>query len=280
MQTLSQIRAMLNERGLAPQKRFGQNFLHDANQIRRLVDASGVGPGDVVLEVGPGTGALTVALLDAGAEVIACEIDRGLGDLIEETLADRVTLVRGDCLEKGRRVSPAVFAAIGDRPFTLVANLPYQAASPLMSSLLIDAPACRGQHVTIQSEVADRLVAGPGSKTYGPLGIIVQSLATVRRIATIPASCFWPAPKVTSAAVSITPRADHGIDDQWAFARFVVELFMARRKQLGTTLGRDTAWPDGITADLRPDAVGVDAMVDLWRVCRASGGDPGEAPGA
>ena len=133
MQTLSEIRALLDSRGLRPRKRFGQNFLHDKNQLRRLVDASGVGEGDVVLEVGPGTGTLTEALLERGARVIASEIDEDLAGISEERLGDRVTLVRGDCLGGRRTLAPAIVAAIDGRSFTLVANLPYQAASPLMT---------------------------------------------------------------------------------------------------------------------------------------------------
>lgn len=270
MQSLSTIRALLDARGLAPRKRLGQNFLHDANQVRRLVAASGVGAGDRVLEVGPGTGALTEALLDAGADIVAVELDPGLADLLEERLGDRIVLVRGDVLARGRHLAPAVIAALGAAPFRLVANLPYQAASPLMAALLIDGRACLGQYVTIQREVADRLVAGPGTKAYGPLGIIVQALAEVRRIAIVPASCFWPEPQVTSAMVAIEPRDAPPVDqdDAPAFARFVTGLFAARRKQLGTTLGRDLAWPAGVVPTMRPEAVGVEGLVALFRAGR------------
>jgi 16S rRNA (adenine1518-N6/adenine1519-N6)-dimethyltransferase len=265
VQSISEIRALLDERGLRPQRRFGQNFLHDQNQIRKLVEASGVGAGDLVLEVGPGTGTLTEALLDAGAEVIACEIDTGLADLVHDRLGSRITLVRGDCLERQRRIAPAILDPLGDRPFTLVANLPYQVASPLMAALLLDVPTCRGQFVTIQLEVAERLLAPPGAGAYGPLGIIVQALGTVRRLATVGPACFWPQPKVTSAMVEVRPRPDHGLDDPHAFARFITGLFGRRRKQLGTIFGRDREWPAGVTADLRPERLTVDQLVALWR---------------
>jgi len=265
MQSLSEIRALLAERGLRPRKRFGQNFLHDKNLLRKLVEAVAVAPGDLVLEVGPGTGTLTEALLEAGAEVVVSEIDEDLADLIEDRLADRVTLIRGDCLPRQRKLAEAIVAALGDRPFRLVANLPYQIASPLMVALLQDMPGCLGQYVTIQNEVADRLLAPPGGKTYGPLGIIVQAFANVSRLAKLPASCFWPAPQVTSAMVSIVPRVDHGIEDPHAFARFVTGLFGKRRKQLGTTFGRDRVWPEGVTADQRPETLTIDQVVSLWR---------------
>jgi 16S rRNA (adenine1518-N6/adenine1519-N6)-dimethyltransferase len=270
VQSLTEIRALLDARGLRPRRRFGQNFLHDKNQLSRLVEAAGVGPGDLVLEVGPGTGTLTEALLDCGAEVVACEIDRDLADIIEERLGSRLTLVRGDCLGRGRSVNTEVAAAL-TRPFRLVANLPYQVASPLMCALLIDRDDCLAQHITIQKEVADRLLAEPGTKQYGPLGIIVGALAGARRIGVVPATCFWPKPKVTSAMVSILPRSHPEIDDPAAFARFVTDVFTKRRKQLGAIFGRDRQWPEGVTEDLRPEALAVEQVVALWNDHRTGG---------
>ena len=114
-------------------------------------------------------------------------------------------------IDISRPLHPQIPVWPGDRPFKLVANLPYQVASPLMAALLLDHPHCTGQFVTIQKEVADRLLAGPGSKAYGPLGIIIQALGEVRKIAAVKPASFWPQPKVTSAMVSITPKLDHGI---------------------------------------------------------------------
>lgn len=263
MQTLSVIRSLLDERGLRPRKRFGQNFLHDKNQLRKLIDAADLVPGSLVLEVGPGTGTLTEALLEAGAIVIACELDRDLADLVDERLGERITLIRGDCLDRGRVINPAIVEAIATRPFKLVANLPYQVASPLMSSLLIDHANCQGQYVTIQKEVADRLLSPPGTKAYGPLGIIVSALAKVERIATLAPTCFWPSPKVTSAMAAITPRDDHGVTDPASFARFVTQLFTKRRKQLGSILGRDAPLPEGVTSDQRPESLTISQLIDL-----------------
>ncbi len=255
MQTISEIRAILAERALRPKHRLGQNFLHDQNQLRRLVGAAALSSGDLVVEVGPGTGTLTETLLDAGCEVIACELDPDMASIIEDRLGDRLTLVRGDCLGKGRTLSPDIVRALAGRPFTLVANLPYQAASPLMSSLLIEPHGCRGQYVTIQKEVADRLLAEPGTKAYGPLTIIVRALGDVERIANVPASCFWPAPQVVSAMVAITPRETRLTDRPAAFARFVTSVFTKRRKQLGAIFGRAHAWPAGVEATMRPEAL-------------------------
>ncbi len=268
MQTISEIRALLAERGLRPKSRFGQNFLHDKNQLAKLVAAAGVTPGDVVLEIGPGTGTLTETLLDAGAEVVACEIDEDLSRIIEDRFGPRVTLVRGDCLARQRRLADAVVAALAGRPFRLVANLPYNVASPLMATLLLGHPACTGQFVTIQREVADRLTGAVGTKAYGPLGIIVQTLATVRRIATVKPASFWPAPKVTSAMVAIVPRAEVGLDDPADFARFVHELFGTRRKQLGTIFGRERDWPRGVTPDMRPERLELPMIRALYASVR------------
>ncbi len=273
MQTISQIRTLLAERGLRPKHRLGQNFLHDQNQLRKLIDAAGISAGDLVLEVGPGTGTLTEALLEAEAEVIACEIDVELAGLISDRLGDRITLVHADCLARGRMLNPEIVEKIDGRSFKLVANLPYQVASPLIATLLINHRECAGQFVTIQKEVAERLLAAPGNKEYGPLGIIVQALAEVKRIGNIPPTCFWPQPKVTSAMVSIGPRMgprmgpreDHGLEDPGAFARFITDLFSKRRKQLGTVFGRDREWPDGVTAEMRPEALTIEQLVGLWR---------------
>lgn len=270
MQTLSEIRALLDSRGLRPKHRLGQNFLHDKNQLTRLVDAANLTPGEVVLEVGPGTGTLTEALVDRGAEVIACELDPDMAAIVRERLGDRITLLENDCLEGGRHLHPAVLDALADRPFALVANLPYHAASPLMATLALDHPECRGQFVTIQREVADRLLASPGSKAYGPLTIIIRALAEVAKIALLKPSCFWPAPQVDSAMISIIPsrRSTIPLDQRAPFARFVTQTFTKRRKQLGTIFGRDhdpAVWPAGVTPEQRPETLSIDQMIALWR---------------
>lgn len=264
MQTLSEIRELLNERGLKPLRRFGQNFLHDHNQLRKLVDAADISPGDLVLEVGPGTGTLTEALLEREARVIAAEIDEGLADLVRDRFGDRIQLIRGDCLASGRQLAPAIQEAIADSSWTLVANLPYQAASPLMIELLLNHPRCKGQHVTIQREVADRLVASPGDRQRGPLGILATTFGEVERIGDIPGSCFWPAPKVTSSMVSIRPRSDRPELDGNAFARFISMLFAQRRKQLGRIFGRDTELPHGIDPTWRAEVLSDRQLIELF----------------
>lgn len=256
MQSLNEIRELLAARGIRPKHRLGQNFLHDHNQLRRIVDAGAVAPGDLVLEVGPGTGTLTETLVEAGAEVICCELDEDMAAIVESRLGDRITLVRGDCLDRRRHLAPDLLDAIGDRRFKLVANLPYQAATPLMMDLLVRRPACIGQVALIQKEVADRLAAGPGGREYGPISVLTSTLGSIDRVCTVPPGCFWPAPKVTSAVVRITPAPDHGLDDPEGFGDFVGELFRTRRKQLGSTLARmELTPPSDLDPTLRPESL-------------------------
>lgn len=265
MQSLTEIRGLLAARGVRPKHRLGQNFLHDHNQLRRIVDAGGIDPGDLVLEVGPGTGTLTEALVEAGAEVVCVELDEDMAAIVESRLGDRITLLRGDCLDRTRHLSPAILETLADRPFRLVANLPYQAATPLMMDLLIRRPHCLGQVALIQKEVADRLAAGPGGREYGPISVLTAALGSIDRVCTVPPGCFWPAPKVTSAVVRILPRPDHGILDGEAFGDFVGELFRTRRKQLGATLSRmGVTPPPELDLTARPESLSPEALLGLF----------------
>ncbi len=271
MQTLTEIRELLETYSLSPRKSLGQNFLVDHNLIKTLVDHSGVGTGDLVLEVGPGTGTLTDELLDRGCEVIACEIDRGLAELNRRRLAGRAgfTLVECDCLHSKHEISPAILSAVGSRPFTLVANLPYGAATPLILELLISHPQCASMHVTIQREVAQRLVAAPRSKQYGTISVVAGALANTRTIAKLPPECFWPRPDVTSMMISITRRSDPLTDCPRVLSDLCTRLFGQRRKQLGTILGRSTAWPDGIAPEMRVEQLDPRQIVALMEAIDA-----------
>ena len=254
VQTLTEIKQLLADRGLAPRHALGQNFLTDHNLIRKLVDAAAVTPNELVLEVGPGTGTLTEELLDRGCRVVAAELDRGLAQLNRDRLGARpaFTLVEGDCLHAGA-LHPALASALGTDPFVLVANLPYGAATPLMLDLLTRHPRCRGMFVTIQREVADRLAAGPESgKAYGAVSVAARCLADIERVGTLPPECFWPRPDVTSAMLALRRRPEPlvGDLDRWpAIARRVAELFQSRRKQLGGTIRRLGASPDAVLAE-------------------------------
>ncbi|MBL4590530.1 MAG: methyltransferase domain-containing protein, partial [Phycisphaerales bacterium] len=196
MQTLTDIKGLLDLAGHGPKKALGQNFLFDHNLINKLINASGVAKGDLVLEVGPGTGALTVALLDRGVRVVAIELDSGLVTVLRETLSakypNQFTLIEGDCLATKRAVNVDVIRVLGDEEFKLVANLPYQAATPLMITLMTKHPRCTGAFTTIQREVAQRFGADCGSKIYGTVGVVAQCLGKIEHIATLQPSCFWP----------------------------------------------------------------------------------------
>jgi 16S rRNA (adenine1518-N6/adenine1519-N6)-dimethyltransferase len=267
MQSLSEIKAILSERGLRPRHRFGQNFLIEPMHLRRLVEAAAIAAGDAILEVGPGTGTLTEELLASGARIVASEIDRDLASLLRERFGDAIQLVEGDVLSAKRSIAAEVTGSMGGREFKLVSNLPYQIASPLLAILAGD-PLCLGCFVTVQREVADRLGAGPGKSDYGPLSVVVQSRFEVTRIVDLPPGCFWPPPKVTSAMVSMTPRSRPAVPLERfdAFGRFVQSIFGKRRKQLGSIVGRTTPLPDGIDPTSRPESLSIDDWVRLWNV--------------
>jgi len=272
-QTLTEIKGLLASHGLRPKKRYGQNFLHDGNQMAKIIAAADVQPGEIVLEVGAGTGALSVRLLEAGAQLIAVEIDADLQPILEQVLApfdERVELVIGDVLAGKHKLGEPVTSLLdqrlqiaGARRFKCIANLPYDVASPLLVNLVTHQPAMRQAVVMVQREVADRLTAAPGGKDYGPLGVMIQAMCTVRVVGTVSPGCFWPVPAVESAIMQLARRPQPLCDDPDALARLVHQLFSKRRKQLGRILGRSTPLPEGIDADSRPEQLTVEQLVAL-----------------
>ncbi len=271
-QTLDEIRGLLDAYGLSPRKSLGQNFLIDKNLVGKLVDESGVSAGDLVLEVGPGTGTLTGMLLDRGCGVVACELDDGLARLMEDRYGSRegFTLIRGDCLRSKRMLSDGVVRALAGRPFRLVSNLPYQAATPLLMVLLADHPGCVSMSVTIQKEVADRLCAAPGSKAYGSISVLAGCTARVTRIRDLPRECFWPRPKVTSTMVRLDRLEEPLTADAARLAAFCRVVFAGRRKQLGgllRSLGISPAcWPENIDPAARIEALSP-AQIETLAAC-------------
>lgn len=258
---------MLDAYGLSPLHRLGQNFLHDHNMLAKLVDASEVQAGDLVVEIGPGTGALTEVLLERGCKVIACELDKGLTQILNDRFSDTIRLIHGDCLIK-KKLNKEIVAAVGGQQWRLVANLPYQIASPLIVDILSNHTRCHGQYVTIQYEVAKRLMAKVDSSEWGVLSILVQRLADVSLITKVPNTCFWPQPKITSACVSITPKAGVSQSKDEAFATFVTMLFTSRRKQLGTILGRNIEWPVGVSEEMRPSTLTIPQLEALYEISK------------
>lgn len=280
MQTLSYIRDLLDRAGHGPKKSLGQNFLIDHNLIGKLLDAADLKPGETVLEVGPGTGTLTEGLLARGVLVVACELDSGLARVLRDTLGeahpDRFTLVEGDCLANKRTMNAEVTALLGDRPFKLVANLPYHAATPLMMTLMTRHPACSGMFVTIQSEVVDRLAGSPGTKAYGSISVVAQHLGRVERIAKLPPACFWPRPEVTSAMMAWRRDPSVPADPAWwvRLADVTQTLFQSRRKQLAKPARQiadaDIDWPEGVDPTARIEDLSVGQMVALAAAIDAS----------
>jgi 16S rRNA (adenine1518-N6/adenine1519-N6)-dimethyltransferase len=266
MQTLTDIKSFLAAHGLRPKYRFGQNFLHDANKIRQIVEAAAISPGERVLEVGAGTGALSQALLEAGANLVAVEVDRDLEPILRrelEPFAGRVTLVMADVLASKNRINPEVLAPLGDDPFKLVANLPYNVASPLIANMAVDHLNMMLAVVMVQREVGQRLVAQPGGRDYGPLGIVVQAMCRVETVTTLPPACFWPRPKVDSVVLKITRRDQPLTRQPEKLATLVQKLFQKRRKQIGTILGRSQSLPADIAPHQRPQELAVEQLVAL-----------------
>lgn len=278
MQTLSQIKSYLTEEGIHPKHRFGQNFLHDQNQLRKLVQSADVKENDLILEIGPGTGTLTEALLESSAIVFACEIDREMVAILNSHLLpqygnENLRIIEADCLASKRSLNHEIIEVL-DRPFKLVANLPYQITSPLIATLLTnywndnDSIHCDGIFVTVQREAADRLLANARTKDYGPLAILVSLLTKSERIGNLPPTCFWPEPKVRSSMLALRPK-DDGKETQIlpeirAFSDFLEQCFQTRRKQLGSILRGFHNWPEEISATMRPEEVSAPAWVEMY----------------
>ena len=248
------IRELAQQLDLRPTKTLGQNFLHDANTIRRIVRTADLTPEDVVLEVGPGLGSLTLGLLGACAHVTAVEIDPRLADQLPATvaarlpdLADRLTVVTADALR--------VRELPGPPPTALVANLPYNIAVPVLLHLLGLLPSLRTALVLVQAEVADRLAAAPGSPAYGVPSVKAAWYADVRRAGNVPRPVFWPVPYVDSGLVQHTRRAAPSGDRAATFAA-VDAAFATRRKGLRAALARWAGSP--VAAETRLRAAGID----------------------
>lgn len=218
--------------GLEPHRTLGQNFVVDQNTIRKIVRSAGVESGDAVVEIGPGLGSLTLGLLEAGAEVTAVEIDRRLIEPLTEITGGRARILAADAMEVDWST------VVGDRPHTLVANLPYNVATPVVLRLLDEAPHVTRMLVMVQREVGERLAAGPGSKAYGIPSVKVGYWATARLVGTVGAEVFHPQPRVTSALVEIVRREHpvHAVDPVVLFD-LVRAGFGQRRKTLRRALG-------------------------------------------
>jgi 16S rRNA (adenine1518-N6/adenine1519-N6)-dimethyltransferase len=266
-----EVRALAAELGLRPTKTLGQNFVFDPNTVRRIVRASGVGADEVVLEVGPGLGSLTLALLEAAPRVIAVEVDPLLAGRLPATVAerapgrhDRLTVVAADAL----RVTE-----LPVDPTALVANLPYNVSVPVLLHLLARFPSLRTALVMVQLEVADRLAADPGSRVYGVPSAKARWFGDVRRVGLVGRSVFWPVPNVDSGLVEVVRTAPPRDDvDRAAVFAVIDAAFAQRRKMLRSALAGWAGSPAraeaicaaaGVAATARGEALDIAAFADL-----------------
>ena len=239
------VRALADRLNLRPTKSRGQNFVVDANTVRRIVRAAGLRPDDVVIEVGPGLGSLTLALLDAVQRVVAIEIDPLLGGQLAATVADRRPDLAGR-LEVVVADALQVSALPGPAPTALVANLPYNVSVPVLLHLLERVPTLRTALVMVQAEVAERLAAPPGSRTYGVPSVKAAWFADVRQAGNVARSVFWPVPGVDSGLVHLERRdPPASTAGRVAVFRCVDAAFAQRRKTLRAALA---GWAGGAQA--------------------------------
>ncbi|MCW2758665.1 MAG: rsmA [Nocardioidaceae bacterium] len=254
----AEVRRLAAELDLRPTKQRGQNFVIDPNTVRRIVRDSGIGADDVVLEVGPGLGSLTLALLAVARRVVAVEIDAPLAGLLPSTIADRAP----DQVERFEVVladAMRVSAIPGPPPTALVANLPYNVSVPVLLHLMALLPSLEKGLVMVQAEVADRLAAPPGSKVYGVPSVKAAWFAEVRRAGSVGRNVFWPAPNVDSGLVAWTRREPPSSTVTRAQVFAVVDAaFAHRRKALRPSLRELAGSAEAAEAAL--ERAGIDPM--------------------
>lgn len=253
---------LLARHGLSPSRALGQNFVADANTVRRIARLADVGPGDRVVEVGAGLGSLTLALAETGADVTAVEVDRHVLPALREVVANTsVTIVEGDVMSLDWR------ALTGEHDHVLVANLPYNIATPLVADLLDGVPHVTRMLVMVQREVGERLAAHVGDDGYGAVSVKVDYWAEASIVGRVPASVFVPKPKVESALVAIVRRPRPKVDVAPEQLFPLVRAGFAQRRKM---LRRALVGVAGVDADafacagVRPEARAEELDVDAW----------------
>jgi 16S rRNA (adenine1518-N6/adenine1519-N6)-dimethyltransferase len=248
------IRSLAAQLGVRPTKSLGQNFVHDPNTVRRIVRTAAPSADDVVLEIGPGLGSLTLGLLEAGARVLAVEIDPVLGAALPGTVAarapdsaGRLTVLIADGLRLESLPDP--------QPTALVANLPYNVAVPVVLHLLELLPTLRTGLVMVQAEVAERLAAPPGTKAYGAPSVKVAWYAAATRAGAVPRAVFWPVPNVDSGLVRLTRHAPPAGASRQDVFQVIDHAFAQRRKMLRSALASWAGSPAAAAAVLRAASV-------------------------
>jgi 16S rRNA (adenine1518-N6/adenine1519-N6)-dimethyltransferase len=295
-QTKTFLMDRFREMGFSPATRHGQNFLIDLNLVELIVAAAELGPRDVVLEVGTGTGSLTAMMAREAAAVVTVEVDAHLFELASEQLLDfeNVTMLRLDALRNKNHFDDRVMEAVGTqlaagpgRQLKLVANLPYNIATPVISNLLLAPHVPHSMVVTIQKELADRMTAAPSTKDYSALSVWIQSQCRVETVRVMAPTVFWPMPKVDSAIIRITvdPERRGRIGDLQYFHQFVKAIFLHRRKFLRANvlaamkrhlskLEVDALLDEmGFAADTRTEQLDVDTLLAFSEQVRAAAPD-------
>jgi 16S rRNA (adenine1518-N6/adenine1519-N6)-dimethyltransferase len=248
-----------------PRKRFGQNFLQDSDVVRRIVEAIDPRPGQSIVEIGPGQAALTGALIERVGHLHAIEIDRDLAASLRLRFAtEKLTLIEADALTFD-------WTALATGPLRIVGNLPYNISTPLLFALMTIAESVIDQHFMLQKEVVDRMVAVPGSKTYGRLSVMLQFRYRLSKLFDVPREAFRPAPQVTSSIVRMQPLAAAELPnvDAKAFARVVAAAFGQRRKTLRNALSdlldAEQIVESGVDPRARAETLGLQSFVGLAR---------------
>lgn len=283
-QTQSFLRELFQARGLHPKNRLGQNFLIDLNLIDYVVKHADLTRSDMVLEVGSGTGSLTAALAAHAGAVLSVEIDPAFHELARENAGHlaHVQLLRQDILKNKNTLNPAVMEKLqegwrrfpeADKRLKLIANLPYAVATPVLSNFLMSELPWERLVVTLQWEIAERLIAAPDTRDYGALAILVQSLADIEILRKLPPAVFWPRPKVESAIVRIWPRPAKRaqVPDLQRFRNFLRDLYSHRRKNLrGALVGFPGKPWDKAAIDQRLAALKIDGHCRAETLDRAT----------
>ena len=267
--TRADITRLLSDHGLAPRRAFGQNFVVDPNTVHRIARLAQIGPGDHVLEIGAGLGSLTIALAETGAQIHAIEIDNGIVEVLRQVVADlkNVHVIHGDALSMDWRplveLSPS---------WHVVANLPYNVATPLVADLLDRVPEVKHMLVMVQREVAERFVATPRTPAYGAVSVKIGYWAQARIVGDVPATVFFPKPNVASALVDIRRLDTPVLPDVVASELFALVRagFAQRRKMLRRALSGFVS-PNVFTiANVSPEARAEELDLEAWgRLCAA-----------
>ncbi|MBQ18726.1 MAG: ribosomal RNA small subunit methyltransferase A [Planctomycetaceae bacterium] len=285
-QTRSYLMALFERHGFHPRTAFGQNFLIDLNLIDVLAREASLGPEDLVLEIGTGTGGLTARLAREAGAVITVEVDRNMVGLARELIDElpNVTLLHRDALKNKNHFAPELLELIderlgeaGDRRLKLIANLPYSIATPIVSNLVASELDWERMVVTIQWELGQRMTAGPGTSDYGALSAWLQSQCRVKMLRRLPPTVFWPRPKVQSAIMKLRPAPERRarIADRAFLQDFLRRGFQQRRKhfrgvlagmyrkQLGKTDIDEILAELELPAGIRAEQIDVDGLVGL-----------------